>query len=108
VLALREYLEASGSNPFRDWFDELDPTAAAKVTVALARIEQGNLSNARGVGEGVLEYRIDFGPGYRVYFGRDGEILVILLGGGAKRRRQRDIDDAKLRWADYKRRKRRN
>ena len=53
-----------------------------------------------------MEYRIDFGPGYRVYFGRDGDALVILLGGGTKRRQQRDIDDAKTRWTDYKRRKR--
>ena len=106
MLTLREYLEVGGQSPFRDWFDELDPTAAARITVALARIEQGNLSNAKGVGEGVLEYRIDFGPGYRVYFGRDGDVLVILLGGGTKRRQQRDIDDAKARWSDYKRRKR--
>ena len=106
MLALYEYLAVDGRNPFRDWFDALEPTAAAKVTVALARMEQGNLSNAKGVREGVMEYRIDFGPGYRVYFGRDGGALVILLGGGTKRRQQRDIDDAKTRWTGYKRRKR--
>ena len=106
MLSLYEYLAVDGRNPFRDWFDALEPTAAAKVTVALARMEQGNFSNAKGVGEGVMEYRIDFGPGYRVYFGRDGDALVILLGGGTKRRQQRDIDDAKTRWTDYKRRKR--
>jgi len=106
VLTLHEYLEPGGRSPFRSWFDALDPTAAARITVALARIEQGNLSNAKSVGEGVLEYRIDFGPGYRVYFGRDGNVLAILLGGGTKRRQQRDIDDAKGRWSDYKRRKR--
>ena len=61
---------------------------------AIARMEQGNLSNVKPVGDGVLEYRIDFGPGYRVYFGRDGEMLVILLTGGTKKRQQRDIDDA--------------
>jgi len=71
----------------------------------LARLEQGNLSNAKGVGEGVLEYRIDWGPGYRVYFGRDGDTLVILLTGGTKRRQQRDIDAAKVLWTDYKRRR---
>ena len=60
----------------------------------------------RSVGEGVLEFRLDFGPGYRVYFGRDGDVLVILLAGGAKRRQQRDITAAQARWADYKRRKR--
>lgn len=93
--SLLEYLDAAGRSPFRDWFDALDPTAAAKVTTALARMEQGNFAHAKGVGEGVQEYRIDFGPGYRVYFGRDGGTLVILLGGGTKRRQQRDIQDAR-------------
>ena len=60
----------------------------------------------KGVGEGVLEYRINFGPGYRVYFGRDGAVLVILLTGGTRRRQQRDIDAAIEMWADYRRRKR--
>lgn len=75
MLTLLEYLDAHGKSPFRTWFDGLDAMAAAKVTVSLARMEQGNLSNAKGVGGGVLEYRIDFGPGYRVYFGRDGDAL---------------------------------
>ena len=95
-----------GIAPSPHGFDDLDATAAAKVTVSLARIEQGNLSNVKGVGEGVLECRIDFGPGYRVYFGRDGDVLVILLAGGTKKRQQRDIEAARARWADYKRRKR--
>lgn len=76
------------------------------MTVALARLEGGNLSNTKTVGSGVLEYRIDYGPGYRVHFGRDGETLVILLAGGTKQRQQRDIVDAQARWLDYKRRKR--
>ena len=100
-----EYLDATGASPFGDWFDGLDGLAAAKVTVALARIGQGNLSNVKGVGAGVLEYRIDFGPGYRVYFGRDGDSLVILLAGGTKRRQQHDIATAQARWADYKKRR---
>jgi putative addiction module killer protein len=76
------------------------------VTVAIARLEQGNRSNVKGVGAGVLDYRINFGPGYRVYFGRDGEVLVILLTGGTKKRQQRDIDAAIQMWADYRRRPR--
>ena len=64
-----------------------------------------NLSNAKGIGGGILEYRIDFGPGYRVYFGKDGEALVILLGGGTKKHQQRDIDAAKIYWKNYKDRK---
>jgi putative addiction module killer protein len=105
VIELRFYLASDGKSPFEQWFTELDAAAAAKVSVALARLEQGNLSNTKGAGEGVLEYRIDWGPGYRVYFGRDGEVLVILLTGGTKKRQQRDIDTAKALWSDYKRRR---
>ena len=68
-------------------------------------MEQGNFSNVTGVGAGVFEHSIDFGPGYRIYFGRDGERLIILLGGGSKKRQQRDIDQAIERWQDYKQRK---
>jgi putative addiction module killer protein len=69
-MKVREYLTPQGDGPFGVWFDDLDAQAAAKVTIALARIGQGNLSNVKGVGSGVFEYRIDFGPGYRVYFGK--------------------------------------
>jgi putative addiction module killer protein len=105
VIELRFYLASDGESPFEQWFSALEAAAAAKVSVALARLEQGNLSNVKGVGEGVLEYRIDWGPGYRVYFGREGEVLVILLTGGTKKRQQRDIDTAKTLWSDYKRRR---
>ena len=105
VLELRYYLTAGGESPFESWFDGLDASAAAKVSVALVRLGQGNTSNAKIVGEGVLEYRIDWGPGYRVYFGRDGETLVILLTGGTKQRQQRDIGRAKEFRMDYKRRR---
>jgi putative addiction module killer protein len=106
VLELRYYLATDGKSPFEGWFSDLDAAAAAKVTVALARLGQGNTSNLKGVGEGVLEYRINWGPGYRVYLGRDGETLVILLTGGTKQRQQRDIAQAKEFWADYRRRRR--
>ena len=106
MFELRTYLGSDGGSSFERWFCGLDAAAAAKVTVALARIEQGNLSNAKPVGSGVLEYRIDWGPGYRVYFGRDGDVLVILLTGGTKKRQQRDIEAAKLFWDDYKARRR--
>jgi putative addiction module killer protein len=105
VLELRYYLTAGGESPFESWFSDLDAAAAAKVSVALVRLGQGNTSNAKTVGEGVLEYRINWGPGYRVYFGRDGEVLVILLTGGTKQRQQRDVATAKELWADYKRRR---
>ncbi len=82
VVGLREYVDRQGQSPFGRWFTMLDAQAAAKVTVALTRMEHGNFSNVKSVGAGVFEYRIDFGPGYRVYFGKDGELLVILLAGG--------------------------
>ncbi|WP_309500829.1 MULTISPECIES: type II toxin-antitoxin system RelE/ParE family toxin [unclassified Neorhizobium] len=75
------------------------------MTIALARIGQGNLSNVKSVGAGVLEYRIDYGPGYRIYLGRDGEQLVILLVGGTKKRQQNDIETALGYWQNYKSRK---
>jgi putative addiction module killer protein len=104
-VEILEYLDGIGRSPYRDWFDALDAAAAAKVTVAITRMRLGNLSNAKGVGSGVQEYRIDFGPGYRIYFGRDGDMLVILLAGGTKKRQQADIEAAQARWTDYKRRK---
>lgn len=97
MLDIREYIDTKDRSPFRKWFDELNAQAAAKVTIAMARMEQGNLSNVKTVGNGVLEYRIDFGPGYRVYFGRDGDVLVILLAGGGKQSQQQYIEAAKER-----------
>jgi putative addiction module killer protein len=106
MLELRYYLTETGDSPFARWFGLLDPVARARVATALARIEQGNFSNIKPVGQGVLEYRIDFGPGYRVYLGRDGDILVILLKGGTKKRQQRDIRTAVDLWRTYKQSKR--
>ena len=106
VLDIRYYIASDGQRPFEKWFAGLDPAARAKVTTAIVRLGQGNFSNVEGAGEGMLEYRINFGPGYRVYFGRDGEVLAILLTGGTKQRQQQDIAGAIEMWADYRRRKR--
>jgi putative addiction module killer protein len=103
---IRYYVDARGRQPFAMWFAELESTVRAKIARAIVRLEQGNFSNVKSAGEGVLEYRIDFGPGYRVYFGRDGEVLVILLTGGTKKRQHRDIDTAHAYWQDYKQSKR--
>ena len=105
MLEIREYVDGLGRSPFGRWFEALDSTAAIKVRAALARMEAGNLSGVRGVGRGVLEYRINFGPGYRVYFGRDGDTLIVLLGGGSKRRQQYDIENARALWQEYRRHK---
>src|SRR5712692_8701048 len=105
MVELRGYIDENGSKRFAEWLEGLDATAAAKVTIALARLEQGNFSKVEGVGSGVFEYKIDFGPGYRIYFGKDGDRLVILIGGGTKKRQQEDIKTALVRWQDYKQRK---
>lgn len=101
-----EYLDAEGASPFGRWFHQLNAEAANKVTTAIYRLEFGNFSNVESVGEGVSEYKIDFGPGYRIYFGIDGKEFIILLVGGSKKRQRRDIDNAKGYWQQYKSRKR--
>jgi len=106
MVEIREYVDRKGRSPYAKWFDRLNAQAAAKVVTALVRMEQGNFSNTKGVGGGVFECRIDFGPGYRVYFGRDGDSLIILLGGGIKSRQQKDIKEARTIWREYKQRKR--
>ena len=107
MISIREYVDLEGRSPYARWFNRLSAQAAAKVATALVRLEQRNLSGVKGVGAGVLEYRIDYGPGYRIYFGKDGDALVILLGGGTKRRQRLDVEAAQGHWQDYKRRKRR-
>jgi putative addiction module killer protein len=104
-VEILEYLDWSGRSPYAEWFESLSAQAAAKVAVAIRRLAQGNFSNVKGVGGGVYEYRINFGPGLRIYLGIDGDRLVILLAGGTKKRQQRDIEDAIARWQDYKKRK---
>jgi putative addiction module killer protein len=105
VLDVREYIDGVGRSPFTKWLHALNVEAAAKVATALERIADGNLSNVKAVGNGVLDYRIDSGPGYRIYFGRDGDQLIILLAGGVKKRQQEDIRRAKVNWKDYRNRK---
>jgi putative addiction module killer protein len=105
MIELRGYIDERGNNRFANWFTDLDADAAAKVALALTRMEQGNFSNVKGIGSGVFENKIDFGPGYRIYFGKDGERLVILIGGGTKKRQGTDIAAAKEYWTGYKRRK---
>ena len=104
MIDIREYHDREDHSPFREWVDRLNAEAARKVTTALYRVGLGNFSNVKGVGSGVFECRIDFGPGYRVYFGKHGERIVILLGGGTKHGQDKDIKLAIARWEDYKRR----
>ncbi len=103
-LTVVEYVREDGSNPYRAWFDRLHSQAAAKVATAVIRLELGNISGVKWIGT-IGEYRIDWGPGYRIYLGKDGEALIVLLAGGTKHRQQADIDRAKALWAEYRARK---
>src|SRR5882724_1127839 len=94
MIQVEEFVTDQDVSPFRRWFDTLDLQAAALVTIAIDRL-----------GEGVSELRIDRGPGYRIYFGWDSKVLVILLGGGTKRRQQSAIQAALRHWRSYKARK---
>ena len=111
TIEIREYQDSNGQSPYGKWFDRLNARAAAKITSAIDRIGRGLMSNVESVGGGVSERKIDFGPGYRIYFGTetDGRItkVVILLHGGSKKRQSEDIEKAKEYWKDYKARKRR-
>ncbi len=104
ALTVVEYVREHGSNPYRTWFDSLHAQAAAKVATAVLRLELGNTSSVKWIGT-IGEYRIDWGPGYRIYLAKDGDALIILLGGGTKQRQQADIERAKAMWAEYKARK---
>ena len=106
IVEVRECLDRGGRSPFAAWSDRLNREAAAKVAAALARIQQGNFSNANSVGAGVYGYRIDFWSGLSDSLGQDGDRLIILVGGGTKKRQQEDIATAPASWQDYKQRKR--
>lgn len=102
---LEYYQTKKGREPFREWMISLkDKQAQMIIDARLARVRQGNLGHCRSVGEGLMELKIDFGPGYRVYFGQVGNKLVILLNGGDKNSQRRDIKTASEYWADYRRR----
>jgi putative addiction module killer protein len=103
-MKVQEYIREDNSNPYQKWFDDLDPIAAAKVTVAKSRLELGNTSNIKWF-DGIGEYKIDWEPGYRIYLARDGKQLIVLFGGGTKKGQQSDIEQAKELYQEYKRRK---
>jgi putative addiction module killer protein len=103
-MQIKEYIKEDGSNPYQKWFNSLDAIAAAKITVAKARLELGNTSNIKWF-DGFGEYRIDWGAGYRIYLAQDGQQLIILFGGGTKKSQQKDIHAAKKLFTEYKSRK---
>jgi putative addiction module killer protein len=103
-MRIEEYIKADGSSPYQEWFDSLDVIAAAKVSVAKTRMELGNTSNIKWF-DGIGEYRIDWGAGYRIYLAQDGKQLIVLYGGGTKKSQQRDIERAKALHQEYQDRK---
>jgi putative addiction module killer protein len=102
---LQEYVSLAGTNHFLKWLNNLrDIRARAKIRVRLNRIRLGNFGDTKSVGNGVFELRIQYGPGYWVYFAKVNNVIVLLLCGGTKSMQNKDINHAKLYWEDYQRR----
>ena len=101
AFEIKEIIE-DGHSPFAEWFDSLDALTAARVDKYIRRLEAGNFGSTKALQESAFELKMDFGPGYRVYFGRDGKTIIILLGGGSKRRQSADIAVAIEHWKRYK------
>lgn len=101
MLTVREYLTPDGTNPFRDWLVRLDTQPRARIQARVLRFSTGNLGDHKHVGAGLWEARVMFGPGYRIYFGKDGRDLILLLLGGDKSSQSRDISRAQQFWKDY-------
>lgn len=106
MFEIRRYRTAAGKEPFTDWLSGLrDRQAQVRILVRLERLELGNFGDCKFLQDGVHELRVDWGPGYRVYFGRDGQAVVVLLCGGDKRKQDADIRKAVDLWQEYRNRK---
>ena len=101
ALTIREYLTPDGRSPFRDWLQTLDLLVRARVQARILRFEMGNLGDHKALDDGVWEARLAFGPGYRIYFGKDGRSIIVLLLGGDKASQSRDIRRSRRFWKDY-------
>ena len=103
MINLVRYQQTNGDEPLSDWLSGVrDKMAQARIRIRLRQVEAGNFGDCESVGEGVSELRVHVGAGYRVYFGRHGQTVVVLLCGGDKRTQTNDIKRAKLFWADWK------
>ena len=106
AFEIRRYRSPAGREPFTEWLTDLpDRQARARVLARLERLEAGNFGDVKFLRDGVSELRIDWGPGYRVYFGRDGRTVIVLLCGGDKRKQDADIRKAVELWQEYARRR---
>jgi putative addiction module killer protein len=105
IKNLIPYTDTKGRQPVIIWLESLDKITRTRINARFARIEQGNYGDFKSIGDEVFEYRFDFGSGYRIYFGEDGNNIVLLLLGGDKQTQNRDIKKAKEFWKDYKKRK---
>lgn len=103
-VRIKEYITTSGVNHFAEWFENLDSLAAAKVVVAISRMEAGNTSNIKWF-SGIGEYKINWGPGYRIYLAMESENTILLFGGGIKKSQKKDIEKAKQLYKEFKQRK---
>ncbi len=99
---IRRYTTEEGKVPFTDWLDSLrDRNVRVRIKSRLDRVEEGNLGDFKSVGEGVFELRINYGPGYRVYFGQVGFTIVVILIAGDKSTQEQNIQQAIEYWKDY-------
>ena len=106
MIEVVRYIGSDGSDDFGTWLEQQNAELRARILTRIDRVELGNFGDHKGVGGGVFELRFHHGPGYRVYYGRDGDRLVILLAGGTKKRQARDINRAIANWRAWKEEKR--
>ena len=106
-VEIRYYQTPAERRPFQEWLDSLDTRLQQVVAARLARVRRGLFGDAEPVGDGVFELKVDVGPGYRIYYGREGKVVVILLCAGEKKRQAADIRMAREFWRDYLRRTKR-
>jgi len=100
-LEVQYYQTEDGHRPFKRWLDSLDTAVQQVIDARLTRVRRGLLGDAKLLGGGLWELKFDVGPGYRIYFGKDGKTVVILLDAGDKKRQKSDIERAREYWADY-------
>ena len=103
-LKIVEYVDEKSHSPFKEWLHSLrkDKVTLGRILGRIRRFENGNFGDSKSVGDGVMEHRLDFGPGYRIYYGHHGDLLVIVLGGGDKSSQDKDIKLAQKRWQRWK------